>query len=128
MVRSIKLALAAGVIAAAIAPSVGAHYLEKPCNGVVTTHTTDAGKFYTDHRTAQVENENFPGELNNPVIGKPQPGEDGGSWIYLETNGHGGLQSGGSHAVLGSEGDALFRDPCVSDHKPASGALDSIVF
>jgi hypothetical protein len=54
-----------------------------------------------------------------------------GFWLYLETNQHEGLQTGGDHAVFGETGEALgFTDPCRATHNVggASVGFDSILF
>jgi len=52
-------------------------------------------------------------------------GEDAsGTWIYLEDNGHPGLQTGGEHVVLGNN-DPSFIDTCKDDH---AGAQDIVMF
>ena len=117
MIRSIKLALAAGIIAAAVAPSVGAHTALMECNGVVTTYSTPAGTIYTDDKGD---------DPDLPSI----PGVNAEYWIYLETNNHAGLQTGGKHALLAENGDDVgFTDACINNlGVHASMAKDSILF
>ena len=113
----IKRVLAAGfVVAAATAPAmVGAHDQLAECNGVVTPYDVGGQIVYTDDRG--------PEEDGLPTV----PGVTGAYWVYLESNGHEGLQSGGDHALLGET--PTFTDTCVNregPHKDLPG--DSILF
>jgi hypothetical protein len=86
-----KLAIAGAALAtaAALVAATPAGATHEGCNGTVTQQDTPAGTFYVDDR-----------------------GVDGaGVWIYQESNGIAGLQSGGESSVLGD----LDVDDCTHE-------------
>lgn len=141
-IRAIVLTAAVG--AALAVPAAGVtHTVKKACHGsdrVLTTQKLESGAvIYNDDR----------GWLGDPdtapvydAIGRNQrlpalsrKGDASGFWLYLETNGHDGLQTGGDHAVLGESGEAAgFTDPCKATHtktkkkRSPTWGYDSIVF
>ena len=112
--RKLLIGLAAAAIVAPMFGSVGAHDKLAACNGVVTAHDVGGQIIYNDDRG--------PDEAN-PVDGIAS----GGWWIYLEDNGHEGLQSGGDHAAIGET--PVFSDTCVNvEGEHADLPKDSILF
>ena len=112
--RKLMTTLAAAGIAASIFGSAGAHDKLAACNGDVSASDVGGQIVYVDDRGP---------DQANPVDGVAS----GGWWVYLEDNGHEGLQSGGDHVALGPT--PLFTDSCVNvedDHKDL--AKDSILF
>lgn len=84
--NKVRAALFCAVVFAAVFAPAAAQ--ADHCNGAVTDVETPAGTFYVDDR-----------------------GEEGDVWIYLESNGETGLQSGGT-AVSGLYDD----DGCTHDN------------
>jgi hypothetical protein len=91
--------LALSVAALATSPVVAlAHRTTAPCAGVVTTIVDDGTQvLYIDDRTGGATDVNH--------------------WIYLESNTHPGLQSGGDNVVLAD----IDADPCFTTHKSGPG-------
>lgn len=95
---------------AAIGTLVGFALVASPaaaadCNGTITQFDTAAGTFYVDDRT------DGEATLNH--------------WVYLESNGIEGLQSGGASAVLGD----LDADSCYElDENGDPIAPDTLIF
>jgi hypothetical protein len=77
-------------IAALLAlPFLGSAAADHGCNGVVTVIATPVATLYLDDRSGGAPT------LNH--------------WLYLESNGEAGLQSGGESVILGG----LDADPCA---------------
>lgn len=134
--------LACVVGAAIIAPAASsAHTVRKACHGrdrVITTHHVEAGTMYIDDRGF------FGSPDTDPIydtIGRDKRvptlsrrSDPSGYWVYLETNRHPGLQTGGDHAVLGENGEQTgSNDPCRATHRKtrrsrATWGYDSILF
>ena len=111
--RMITAALAA--VAAFTTSLAGAHFDREPCNGAITILPQPGpggnGNLYIDDRS------------------DPDVPDDIDHWIYIEANGHNGLQTGGSNDVHGLDESpvANFYDGCFSEHGIANGQ-DSLVF
>lgn len=135
--------LTAAIGAALAVPTSGiTHTVTKACHGsdrVLTTHTLQSGAvIYNDDRGF------LGGSDTDPVYDAAGRGQrlpamsrrtdPSGFWIYLETNNHAGLQTGGDHAALGETGTTLGEtDPCKATHrktprKSATWGYDSILF
>jgi hypothetical protein len=140
-IRAILLTAAVG--AALAVPATGlTHTVKKACHGsdrVLTTHTlADGAVVYNDDRgffgrpdTDPVYDTVGDGQRLPSLSRQDDPS---GFWLYLESNNHAGLQTGGDHAVLGETGEAAGEtDPCKATHrktprKPATWGYDSILF
>jgi len=113
-IRPASLALAAFALVASISSFAGAHFQARACNGEVSTDDVGGQVVYTDWH-------------NDEGLPVPAPFAQE-FWIYLETNGHPGLQTGGDHFALGEGGDiAGLTDDCKATHGIDNG-YDSIVF
>lgn len=102
-----RLLLAGVVFATVAAPMIsGAHFLKEACNGVVTVVEVPGAA------TAYVEDRSDPDEP-----------DDINHWVYIESNGHPGLQTGGNNDVHGLESTPAgdFADPCFSEHGVGNG-------
>lgn len=88
------LALAALVV---VVGSMGLGQAELECNGAITAVETPAGTLYIDDRGVDSD----------------------GVWIYQESNGVEGLQSGGQSAILG-DADV---DDCTDPEGPTPDTL-----
>lgn len=119
MLSSVALvAVALGLVA------TEAHQVDpRDCAALITKYATPGGTFYTDDH----------GE-NQPVPGPPGASE---FWVYMESNGHKGLQKGGYHQVIvAAMGEELTetageRDGCdTTRHRKHSRRLqpDMIIF
>lgn len=109
-IRLIALTLVAGAIALGTT-TAGAHFDREPCNGTVTAQAAGDQTVYVDDRST-----GEPGDINH--------------WVYVESNGHPGVQTGGTNDVHGLEsipGAFDFADPCMSTHGIANGQ-DTLVF
>lgn len=133
----IRLVLVLGVIGAALAaPLVGTtHTVNAACHGgdrVVTVLANQGGQtVYNDDRGFFGRPDTDPvydtlGEGTRiPALSRDD--DPSGFWIYVEANGHDGLQTGGDHAVLGETGEAAgFTDPCKAPH--GTSGFDAILF
>ena len=108
------------VAAIASAPAATAHYRAEACNGEVSVlagdeQSPDDVTVYLDNRADEAD----PADIDH--------------WIYIESNGHAGLQTGGPNALHGIDaipGAFNFEDPCISQHGtgPAKDNADTLVF
>ena len=103
-----RVTIGALLLAVALLPAAGTAHtdLSKECNGTIErVGMGDITVLYVDDRD---------------IIGD-------GIYVYAESNGHFGLQSGAQHPVFGDLGDATFwRDPCDNSH--GSYGFDTLVF
>jgi hypothetical protein len=118
------------------------HTVKKACHGrdrVLTTQRLEDGTvIYNDDRGF------FGSPDTDPVydtVGKERRlpalsrrNDPSGFWLYVESNNHAGLQTGGDHVVLGETGEAIGEtDPCRATHrikprKRATWGYDAILF
>ena len=120
MIRMLAAALALGAVTAPIVG--GTHDKLAACNGFVTAYEVGDQIIYNDDRGRDQDGSDADGD-GLPTV----PGATGAWWLYLETNGHGGLQTGGDHAALGET--PTFSDSCVNvegDH--TNMPSDSVLF
>ncbi len=124
-IRKLIIGLAAAGIVASMFGVVGAHDKLAACNGFVTAYEVGDQIIYNDDRGRNQDGSDAEGD-GIPTV----PAVTAGWWLYIETNGHPGLQTGGDHAALGEGGgSAGFTDSCVNnedDH--ASIDKDAILF
>ncbi len=108
------------VAAMASAPGATAHYVAEERNGEVSVLAGD---------------EQSPDDVTVYLYNRADEADpsDVDHWIYIESNGHAGLQTGGPNAFHGIDaipGAFIFEDACVSQHGtgPANDNTDTLVF
>ncbi len=103
-----RMLAAAVALSAALTPVVGGtHDKLAACNGFVTAYEVGDQIIYNDDRGRNQDGSDAEGD-GIPTV----PGATAAWWVYLEDNGHEGLQTGGDHAVLGET--PTFTDTCVN--------------
>ena len=109
--------VASAVIAGSFGTGVTHTTDPNDCAGLITVYATPGATFYTDdHGTTQ------------PVPGPPGLEE---FWIYMESNGHAGLQKGGFNAASPIVGEDVIEtiggyDACNTAHNGSGN--DTILF
>ena len=112
--KTLTMAALAG---AALTLSAGGAHTADPndCAGIITAYETPAGTIYTDDQD-------------------PEPGVPGvteATWIYLESNGHPGLQKGGYHPMSAVVGEDVtesqgWLDTCNTAHN--GSGVDTMLY
>ena len=145
-VRASLLTVALGAMIAA--PMVAtSHTAQEACHGagrIVTAYEVDPSTIlYTDDRgffahsdlppEAHGAWDSLPPEVHDATGYDRVPAfavddDAGGFWIYMESNGHAGLQTGGHNVVLGENGEATgSSEVCTATHG-VGGGFDTILF